>query len=240
MADEFQSCSVEGCKANAHWRARGSRGWCNAHYIRWRKYGDPVLGGESRARAPVHCTVDGCSKKPKANGLCNAHYFRSVRHGDPLGGGVPRGARLKWLRANSTYEGKDCLIWPFAISKDTGYGLMVANGAGSNAHRVMCEMAHGKSPYPDYDAAHSCRNRACCNPRHLRWASRSENMMDKVRDGTDNRGEKNHKAKLTEEDVRSIRSLRGRESQREIARRFRVDQSTVCYIQTGKDWNWLT
>lgn len=238
MADEFQSCSVEGCKANAHWRARGSRGWCSAHYIRWRKYGHPMLGGKPRERLPDHCSIEGCRNKPKAGGLCNAHYLRSIRHGDPLGGGTPHGDRLKWLQKHAGYQADDCLIWPFAIA-DTGYGAMIVDGISHNAHRVMCSIAHGEQSASDYDAAHSCRNRACCNPRHLRWASRSENLMDKVRDGTDNRGEKNHKAKLTEDDVRAIRSLRGQESQREIARRFGIDQSTVCYIQTRRDWNWL-
>lgn len=31
-------CGVEGCKKH---RAVGRRGWCNAHYIRWYKFGDP-------------------------------------------------------------------------------------------------------------------------------------------------------------------------------------------------------
>lgn len=46
MADGFKPCSVDGCNANAHWRARGKRGYCNAHYARWLRHGDP-LGGIS-------------------------------------------------------------------------------------------------------------------------------------------------------------------------------------------------
>jgi len=45
MAEDFKSCSVDGCKNNAHWRLQGRKGMCNAHYKRWSKYGDPSEGG---------------------------------------------------------------------------------------------------------------------------------------------------------------------------------------------------
>ena len=47
MATPFKACAVDGCKNNAHWKSRGARGWCGAHYDRWRFHGDP-LGGKGR------------------------------------------------------------------------------------------------------------------------------------------------------------------------------------------------
>lgn len=41
----FESCRVAGCERNAHHDARGRRGWCSAHYQRWRRHGDPLSGG---------------------------------------------------------------------------------------------------------------------------------------------------------------------------------------------------
>lgn len=35
-------CSVDGCS-----KPHKSRGWCNAHYLRWLKHGDPLGGGTS-------------------------------------------------------------------------------------------------------------------------------------------------------------------------------------------------
>lgn len=41
---KFKPCSVDGCAGNADRSASGYRGWCGAHYQRWRRHGDP-LGG---------------------------------------------------------------------------------------------------------------------------------------------------------------------------------------------------
>jgi len=49
MADEFKACSVGGCNGNAHWRHAGKKGFCNSHYLRSYRHGDP-LGGFDRAR----------------------------------------------------------------------------------------------------------------------------------------------------------------------------------------------
>lgn len=43
----FVSCSVPGCDGNAHWEAKGARGWCVAHYYRWKRNGDPLAGRAS-------------------------------------------------------------------------------------------------------------------------------------------------------------------------------------------------
>lgn len=40
-------CTVDGCKKNQR-----TRGWCGAHYQRWRRTGDPLGGGPDRV-API-------------------------------------------------------------------------------------------------------------------------------------------------------------------------------------------
>lgn len=42
MASGFKPCSIEGCKGNAHYSAKGARGWCRRHYRLWQSRGEPV------------------------------------------------------------------------------------------------------------------------------------------------------------------------------------------------------
>jgi hypothetical protein len=83
-----QQCSVDQCD-----RVSRTRGWCPAHYARWRKCGDvqadiPVRGTESL------CSVDGCGHSIASRGWCNAHYQRWKRYGDVLADRVVR-ARIE-------------------------------------------------------------------------------------------------------------------------------------------------
>lgn len=72
-------CSIEGCPKNAK-----TRGWCSAHYERWRRNGDPGPAGDARLRPPMPCAVDGCEYVGSlCRGWCSKHYERWRRHGDP-------------------------------------------------------------------------------------------------------------------------------------------------------------
>lgn len=106
----------------------------------------------------------------------------------------------------------------------------------------MCTLAHGKRPSRRHQAAHSCgkSHEGCVHPGHLRWATPQENEADKLLHGTHMRGERNHNAKLTEDDIRLIRSLRGKLSQRAIGEKFHVSEAAIMMIHSGRNWGWLT
>lgn len=73
------TCSVDGCEQIAV-----GRGWCNRHYLRWRKHGDPGPADDSRYAPPSPCTIDGCDEPARGRGWCAMHYLRWLRRGDPL------------------------------------------------------------------------------------------------------------------------------------------------------------
>ena len=70
------ACSIADCNRPAR-----SRGWCGAHYERWRKHGDPLGSTPRPTREP--CVVDGCDRLHFARGWCHRHYTRWTKHGDP-------------------------------------------------------------------------------------------------------------------------------------------------------------
>lgn len=72
------ACHIEGCDRARYGRQR----WCEAHYRRWRRHGDPVGGRRPDGSAPPVCAVDACDKPVDAQGWCHGHHQRWLRHGD--------------------------------------------------------------------------------------------------------------------------------------------------------------
>lgn len=70
-----RSCSVEGCERSAI-----TRGYCEMHYRRVLKTGNPGPAGPLRTIGT--CRVDGCDKEIDAKGLCHGHYQRLLRRGE--------------------------------------------------------------------------------------------------------------------------------------------------------------
>lgn len=78
-----RQCSVPDCNKNVK-----SRGWCSAHYERWRKHGstDVVLDPVPPPKMTLHetCTIGECDKPHAARGMCSAHYTKFRKYGDAL------------------------------------------------------------------------------------------------------------------------------------------------------------
>jgi len=185
------------------------------------------------------CSIPDCARAVRTKGMCNAHYLRLLRHGDPCAGGLSPGEPLRFLNEALVYTGDDCLLWPFGLC-NTGYGQVRWNAKPRTVHSVVCECVHGPRPSTKHEVAHSCGERRCCNPRHLRWATRAENEADKVAHERSNRGERQGASKLTETAVRAIRAAGNIASQAFLARQYGVCQSTISDVRSGRRWGWLT
>lgn len=108
-----RKCAVDGCDNYGGIR----NGYCNKHYRRFRRHGDPLAGGpvqdrsawlpkvaESNERA---CAVDGCNRPLLARGLCSAHYGRWQKYGDPLSGGAERKPAAQQIAKKCSTAGCD-------------------------------------------------------------------------------------------------------------------------------------
>lgn len=174
-----------------------------------------------------------CEKPVLALGFCSKHYTRAKNHGSPHVVKSPRGKAQAFIR--SVPETDECVSWPFRSHYSNGYGAVTFNGSLTGAHRAVCEIYHGP-PGEGKEAAHSCGSRSCVNPRHIRWATPSENAADKHEHGTANNGEANPRAKLTWENVRAIRALGGKVTQEKIAALYGVSRRAVGMILQGTTW----
>ncbi len=188
------------------------------------------------------CTAPGGKIR---RGLCNKHYKRSHAYGgtDPsFLKQRPRAAHgepMAFVLRAVGHKGDDCLLWPYGTTP-WGYGCIRHEGKSVHAHRLVLMFKTGGPP-PDYPhAAHApgiCHNRLCVNPAHLRWATCTENSLDRRIDGTNLIGTRQPTAKLDDVKVRQIRKAAG--PQRLLAVQFGVCQQTISDIKARRRWAWL-
>lgn len=71
-------CSVEKCEFESV-----TKGYCQVHYMRFRRHGDPLKGDVIRRITPQQCSVPECIRQILAKGMCKLHYKRVKTYGTP-------------------------------------------------------------------------------------------------------------------------------------------------------------
>ena len=135
-----------------------------------------------------------------------------------------------WERVST---GPNDVCWPWSKSIKNGYGRFTEGYKEHYAHRRAWELSRGPIPH-GLMVLHRCNNKVCCNPFHLKLGTGKVNTNEAYRDGLCRTGERHPKAKLTLQQVRSIRA--DKRSQVKIAAEHGVGQATISSIQLGKSW----
>ena len=142
-----------------------------------------------------------------------------------------------WKRVQKT---DDCWNWTGSLSN--GYGHLRVNSARVSTHRFSWELHYGPIPKGIF-VCHHCDNPDCVRPDHLFLGTSADNSADMVKKGraahhwSGCKGEQHGNAKLTEDQVRSIRTeYQQGASQREIAARYGISHPNVGYIVRRVAW----
>lgn len=144
-----------------------------------------------------------------------------------------------WDKIDKSAGTDGCWIWTASTSSD-GYGQFKVAGKVVRSHRLVFELVREQIP-SDMHILHKCDVRKCCNPLHLFLGTHADNMNDKVAKGRQPKGEKVGGVKLTDNKVREILALASTAlSQRKIAKRFGVGQSTISRILRSENWSSIT
>ena len=140
-----------------------------------------------------------------------------------------------WTKVDRSGGPDACWEWMGARAP-WGYGNAWISGVSRSAHRAAWEAVHG--PISDgLWVLHRCDNPPCCNPAHLFLGTQADNMRDAARKGRVGV----HNKKITEDDVRVIRSrvAAGGEFHRVIAADYGISLGQVGKIARRQIWAWV-
>lgn len=132
-------------------------------------------------------------------------------------------AAVQRFKEKLSHDG-DCVLWTGATVHN-GYGVAWTGIRLIPAHRFAYQLYVG--PIPDgLHLDHLCKNRRCCNPKHLQAVTLTENNR------------RSSATKLTEWDAMRIREMVASGSKHKlVAEMFGIHKASVSAIVRGKTWN---
>lgn len=143
----------------------------------------------------------------------------------------------KFWRFVDVGEPDGCWLWTGVDVNSNGYGRIRRAHRRRFVHRYAYELANGPT---SLDVCHSCNVRLCCNPAHLYADTNAGNLAYMVECGRQSRGSARHNARLTEQDVKEIRTALSCGSlQKHLAAKYGVRKTTIQAIAARRNWAWL-
>ena len=191
------------------------------------------------------CDLPDCDAPFVARGMCRKHYMAwhkaTPKH---LRTPAPGFSRLTVAeRFNTKVDrsaGPDaCWIWLGSTHHRSGHGeFFVSKERGKvPAHTFAIELATGKPCPADMEGCHHCDNPPCCNPAHLYYGTRQQNVDDMWARGRGLRGSRRPEALLTEGAALAIRHrYAGGESAFSLSKEFGTSEACVYDVVAGRTW----
>lgn len=195
------------------------------------------------AQGLTGCIIDNCGKPLVGRGRCRRHYAQWYR-------ATPKDQRtkpqnLKRLTPAERFAQKldqcgpdEC--WPWTATKNRfGHGqFFVSRERGTiPAHVFALELATGERCPDGLEGCHRCDNPPCCNPAHIYYGTRQQNVDDMHARGRAVIGSRAPQSKLTDTAVLEIRTrFAAGEYQTTLAAEFGISDSQASHIVNGQAW----
>lgn len=158
-----------------------------------------------------------------------------------------------WNHVDMSGGPDSCWTWnPGSLAGRSTYGIfttdiMAGRKKAEGAHRVAYFLAYGQIPPDKPFICHTCDFARCVNPAHLFAGTPLDNTRDMIAKGRGRfserslehrpRGETHSAAKLTREQVATIRAaVAAGETQREQCRRYGISPTQMSRIIHGESW----
>lgn len=153
-------------------------------------------------------------------------------------------------------KGSGCWEWTGGKNRPNGYGLISESGQRKRfkvkAHRLSYMLNVGSIPRGMH-VLHKCDNPGCVRPDHLFLGTNDDNVRDREAKGRNSvprrsgssgefqgSGERNGRAKLTEQQVREIRALKASGwTVARIAAESGIDHRRISDIVNRRRWRHL-
>lgn len=217
-------CSVDGCN-----RPVRCRGWCNSHYLRWRRCGDTLPDSPVQVKSfDAHpCDVEGCDKRATRRGWCSTHYARWRVHGDVHTVLVDTHPAHPKVRLRKPRGVGDATYRAVHKRLARGYGKASARDCGDCGEQAAHWSYNGGDPNEKRSPAGRLYSTDLTRyqPRCVRCHAHFDNHC----------GQAHYGAKLADTQVEELRqAYADGESTVALAARFKISQSQAWRIVNGQ------
>ncbi|QKW15343.1 HNH endonuclease [Verrucosispora sp. NA02020] len=202
-----------------------------------------VLPDAISAQGLTGCIDGVCGLPIIGRGRCRKHYMRWWRRTSKgqrqpaLNFKTKTPAQRFWAKVDQRNK-NEC--WPWRGSTTTfGHGEFYVSPERRQvpAHVYALELATGESCPTGMEGCHHCDNPACCNPDHIYYGTRQQNVDDMWRRNRGRRGSRHASARVTEEIALRIRErFASGDTQPDLAGEFGLTDSGISSIVNGKTW----
>jgi HNH endonuclease len=152
-------------------------------------------------------------------------------------GGRSKPRLIEWRLDYSGPLPSPCwIVISHALRSKAGYVKYWHNGKSIDLHRFAYLSLFGRI-LDGLHVRHACDRKSCISPVHLSVGTHADNMADMVARKRQPYGERNARAKLTDQLVLEIYArLEAGHSQASLAREFGVSNALISLLAKGMGW----